>query len=215
MSDRFYSTVRALSRPLCATWFGLRTRGVENVPRAGPCLVVANHTSFLDPAVLGRACPRKIHFLIARPVFVSVGLQWFFRRMDSVPVSFDGSDAAALRVAMRILGAGRVVGIFPEGGRTQDGNLTGARIGAALLASHSGCPVVPVGIRGAHEAMPVGAILPRPRRIEVVFGSPFRITRQRGRGQRQRLEKVGEQMMQAVAKLMAGHEAPPLLEAKQ
>ena len=64
-------------------------------------------------------------------------------------------------------------------------------------------------------AMPVGAILPRPRRIEVVFGSPFRITRQRGRGQRQRLEKVGGQMMQAVAKLTAGHEASPLLEAKQ
>ena len=214
MSDRFYATVRALSRPVLATWFRLESQGAANIPATGPCLVVANHSSYLDPAVLGRACPRKIHFLIARTVFVCPGLQWFFRRMDAVPVSFDGSDAAALRVAMRLLSAGRVVGIFPEGGRSKEGELAGARVGAALLASHSRCPVVPVGIRGAREALPVGAMLPRPRRIEVAFGAPFVVVREGGRGQRRRLEEVGTRMMREVADLMVGHESPPMLQAE-
>ncbi|MFQ5720125.1 MAG: lysophospholipid acyltransferase family protein, partial [Acidobacteriota bacterium] len=198
MSDRFYRRVRALSRPVLRGWFRLSTSGLAHIPRDGPCLVVANHSSYLDPAVLGRACPRKVHFLIRREVFDCAGLTWFFRRMDTIPVSLDRNDAGALKAALRRLEDGRVVGVFPEGGRSADGELAEAKIGAALLAARTGCPVVAAGIRGARAAMPVGAWLPRPRRIEVIFGHPFTVPAGRGRGHKARLTRVTDDMMSRI-----------------
>jgi 1-acyl-sn-glycerol-3-phosphate acyltransferase len=203
LSDRFYATVRMLSLPLLKGWLRLQVRGLDQVPLSGALLVVANHASYLDPAVLGRACPRKLHFLIKRAVYRTRGLQWFFRGMDSIPVTLDGADSASLRAALRLLTDGKAVGIFPEGGRALDGRLRPARIGAALLAARSGCPVVPVGIRGAFESMPPGAIWPRPGRVEVTFGPPYAVDRVRGKDARQQLEEVAARMMAEIERLLS------------
>ena len=181
MSDRFYATVRVLSLPFLKCWIRLHVHGLENIPRHGPLLVVANHTSYLDPAVLGRACPRKINFFIKRSVWRQRGLNWFYRGMDSIPTSTDPADTSGLRAGLRHLAGGRVVGIFPEGGRTVDGRLGSAKTGAALMAARTGCPVVPVGITGAFQAMPIGSSMPRPRRVDVSFGESFNLAPGRGR----------------------------------
>jgi 1-acyl-sn-glycerol-3-phosphate acyltransferase len=205
MSDRFYANVRLMAWPILRTWNRLRVRGLEHVPGSGPVLVVANHASYLDPAVLGRACPRKIHFFIKRAVWSTRGLNWFFRGMDSIPVAQDAADTTPLRTGLRLLGEDRVVGIFPEGGRATDGRLGPAKMGAALLATRTGCPVLPTGIRGAHAAMPPGSGWPRPRPVEVVFGEPFRLERQGGRD---RMEAAAETIMGRVAGLVSPEELP-------
>ena len=92
MSDRFYATVRALSLPFLKGWIRLHVHGLENLPAEGPLLMVANHTSYLDPAVVGRACPRQVHFFIKRSVWRTRGLNWFFCGMDSIPVTSDAAD---------------------------------------------------------------------------------------------------------------------------
>ncbi len=207
MGDRFYATVRTLSLPLLRTWLRLQVSGLHHVPASGPVLVVANHTSYLDPAVLGRACPRKLHFLIKRSVYETPLLRWFFRGMDAIPVALDAADSLALRSALRLLAGGQAVGIFPEGGRAMDGRLGAARVGAALLAARSGCPVVPAGIRGAYEAMPPGAFLPRPRRVEVVFGPPFQVERASRGAARTRQDDVARLMMDHVGRLVDGEPA--------
>jgi len=181
MSERFYRNVRSLSLPFLKAWIRLRVEGMDRVPREGPLLVVANHTSYLDPAVVGRACPRQVHFFIKRAVWRKRGLNWFFRGMDSIPVAADTSDTTGLRRGLRYLAAGKVVGIFPEGGRTADGQPGPAREGAGLLAVRTGCPVMPVGIIGAFAAMPPGTAIPRPRAIRLIFGQPFRVAQGRGR----------------------------------
>lgn len=181
MSDRFYATVRAMSRPFLFGWIRLHIHGLDSVPATGPLLMVANHTSYLDPAVVGCASPRKVHFFIKRSVWRQRGLSWFFRGMDSIPTSDDPTDTSGLRAGLRHLAAGRVVGVFPEGGRTVDGKPGSGKIGVALMAARTGCPVVPVGIGGAYRAMPTGALIPRPRRIDIHFGESFTLPPGRGR----------------------------------
>jgi 1-acyl-sn-glycerol-3-phosphate acyltransferase len=199
MSERFYLNVRMLSFPFLSTWIRLRVTGLENVASQGPLLLVANHTSYLDPAVVGRACPRQVHFFIKRTVWRTRGLNWFFRGMDSIPVASDAADTSGLRRGLRHLAAGQVVGVFPEGGRTPDGNPGAAQVGAGLLAVRTGCPVIPVGIKGAFRSMPTGAGFPRPGRIDVAFGQPFTVRKGKGR---QVLEDATELMQQRVGDLV-------------
>lgn len=161
--------------------------------------MVANHTSYLDPAVLGRASPRKVHFFIKRSVWRRGGMNWFFRGMDSIPISGDPADTSGLRAGLRHLSAGRVVGVFPEGGRTPDGKPGPAKTGVALLAARTGCPVVAVGIAGAFLSMPTGSMIPRPRRIDVRFGEPFTLAPGRGR---EELEAAVALMQSQVADLL-------------
>jgi 1-acyl-sn-glycerol-3-phosphate acyltransferase len=202
LGDRFYATVRALSLPALKGWIRLRVSGLEHLPTDGPLLVVANHFSYLDPAVLGRACPRKLHFMIKRAVYRATGLQWFFRGMDSIPVAVDESDSTSLRAALRLLSQGKAIGIFPEGGRRTDGRLGPAKIGAALLAARSGCQVQPVGINGAFRSMPPGASWPRPGRVAVRFGRPFMVQRARGKQAREQLDEVAARMMAEIGGLL-------------
>ena len=204
MGDRFYATVRTLAWPLLRGWIGLRVRGLDHVPPTGGLLVVANHSSYLDPAVLGRACPRKLHFLIKKSVHETRGMRWFFRGMDAIPVAAGPQDTGALRAALRLLDRGQAIGIFPEGGRSADGALRAAQTGVGLLASRSGAVVVPAGIRGAHRAMPVGALVPRPVRVEVHFGPA--LTFPSVNGVRPDLEGVTSRIMDEVQRLST---APP------
>jgi len=204
LGDRFYATVRALSLPVLKGWIRLRVSGLEHLPADGPLLIVANHVSYLDPAVLGRACPRKLHFMIKRAVYGAAGLQWFFRGMDAIPVAVEEADSSSLRAALRLLSRGKAIGIFPEGGRRTDGRLGPAKVGAALLAARSGCQVQPVGISGAFRSMPPGAAWPRPGRVEARFGRPFAVQRIRGKQGREQLDEVAGRMMLEIGRLLNG-----------
>jgi 1-acyl-sn-glycerol-3-phosphate acyltransferase len=170
----FYSSVRLASRPAFAAWFRLRREGIENIPADGPVIVAGNHVSYLDPAVLGSACPRPVRFLISAQVWQHRSMNWFYRGMRSIPVDRSGGPTrAAIRAALAALEDGEVVGIFPEGGRTKPGHVDPALIGVGLIARLSGVPVIPVGIVGTERSMPVGAGFPRPAKVVVRFGRPL------------------------------------------
>ena len=172
----FYRLVRWTSIPLFRLYFPLKRSGVEKVPAEGPLIVAGNHASFLDPAVLGSAFPRPVHFLINARVWRRRGLNWFYRGMRSIPVDREGRPTRdAIQQALRRLEQGRVVGIFPEGGRNDGGSLEEALAGVALLARRSGALVVPTGLAGTGQSMPKGSPLPEPMPICVRFGEPLRL----------------------------------------
>lgn len=199
----FYWVVKTIAWPIMRVYVRLRIVGKPNVPRAGPCLVVANHTSYVDAIVLGSACPRRITFLITRPIYSMWRLRWFYYMMGSISVAPDVPDPGALKTALRTLHRGHVVGIFPEGQRMPDGVLGEGKAGAALIAARSGVPVVPTAIIGAHRVMPVGASFPRPRPVRVVFGEPLLFPQTQGRRpSRQQLDAFADQIMRAIAELM-------------
>jgi 1-acyl-sn-glycerol-3-phosphate acyltransferase len=93
------------------------------------------------------------------------------------------------------------VGIFPEGQRMKDGSLGEGKIGVAFLASRTGAPVIPAGIVGAHRSMPVGALIPRPHRVQVVFGRPLFFPAEGPKPGREELNAFATRVMEEIARL--------------
>jgi 1-acyl-sn-glycerol-3-phosphate acyltransferase len=169
--DGLFAAFRVSFGALLRAWFRIRVEGPP--PPTGAFVLAANHTSFVDPLVLGAVLPRRIVYLMTEVVWRSPGLGWFYRWNRAIPVSTRGGNRDAMRVARAVLEQGRTIGIFPEGGLSRDGLPLLGNPGAVALVLQSNVPIVPVGIRGAHAAMPPGAIWPRRSRITVHFGEPI------------------------------------------
>jgi 1-acyl-sn-glycerol-3-phosphate acyltransferase len=157
---------------------GARVRFVEfgKIP-SGPCVMVSNHISHFDPPLLSGWLPRKIDWIAMAELF---GTKWSkagFTWLDVIPVDRHGDDRQALRIAIKRLEAGRMIGIFPEGG-IRDGArsiLAGAemREGAFLLAAKANCPVLPVVILGSERLYNRRNWLPwRRAKVFIATGDP-------------------------------------------
>src|SRR3990172_7131431 len=130
----------------------VRTSGLEDLPRTGPLIVVANHTTLVDPplvaAWLQPALGRPIQFLAKEQLFVPL-MRPILRMYGAIVVRAGGSDVEAYRAAVTVLrGGGGVVAIFPEGTRSLDGVMREPHAGVALIAARSGAPILPVGVSG-------------------------------------------------------------------
>ncbi len=150
----------------------LRVLGREHVPKKGGCLVVANHQSFLDIPLVAASLERHVAFVARDTLARSRFLAFLLRQSGSVLVRRGQADRAALEAMIEHLSLGDCVAVFPEGTRTRDGTLGPFRPGALFAARRAGVPLVPLGIRGALDALPRDARIPRPRRIEVHFAPP-------------------------------------------
>lgn len=154
---------------------------VENarvVPAEGPVLIAANHQSFLDPPAIGcRVTQRQLDFVARGGLFESKRFGGLLRFLNSIPVAEGGApDAAAIREILRRLGMGRCVMIFPEGSRTETGEVQEFKRGVALLVKRAKCPVVPAAIEGAFEAWPRTRKRPKlwgAPKVRVLYGEPI------------------------------------------
>lgn len=177
---------------------------IYDAPRLdGPYVLAANHTSFLDPILLGAAAPRRITYLMTAVIHRSPALGWFYRWMRAIPVPLHGGPQRAIRAARRALARGDVVGIFPEGGISRDARLMLGNPGAVSLVFGEAVPIIPVGIVGAADVLPFGGIVPRPRRVEMRFGRPLLPDELAGGAtkRRERLELATARLMQEIARL--------------
>lgn len=179
-------------------WLRLSVIGADRMPREGHLIVAANHLSLLDPPIIGCASPRDLDYMAKAELFRVPGLGGLIRRLNAHPVDRSGSDSTALRLALRLLGAGRAVLVFPEGTRGTEGRLGPARAGAGMLAALSAAPVVPVYIEGSGRALPRGARLPRPLPVTVTFGAPIRFARERGKA---RYQEISDEIMAAIGRV--------------
>lgn len=195
-----YAVLKPIALALLRLYFRLQGRGQEHVPRQGPVLLVANHSSVLDPPLIGAVTPRPVAFMAKAELFAVPLFGGFIRRLNAYPVRRDGSDPAALRTALRLLEAGHALLVFPEGTRGNGEDLREAKAGAGMLAVLSRAPVVPVYVRGSGRAWPRGRTLPRPEKIRVWFGPPLAFTSGSG-PRKESYDAASREMMSAIARL--------------
>lgn len=172
----FYEFSRHLAQLLAHTYFQTRIVGKEHFPQQGAVILVANHASYLDPFLLSITTRRKIHFLTYAGYYYDPKCYWFCKRTCCIPLKKAGNDISAFKKVLRVLHAGEVVGMFPEGARSFTGKLEPAEPGVALIAIKSNVPILPMGIQGAYELFPRGAKFPKPGRITLTFGTPFSLS---------------------------------------
>ncbi len=153
----FYSSFAAFT-----LGWSLRIQGKQNIPLAGPVLLIANHQSFFDPVLIGLASPRHLSFLARHTLFRHRLFGGLITAMNAVPIDQDGVGKSGLQTILAQLQAGRAVLVFPEGSRTDDGRIDKLQPGIHLLIRRVQAPIVPVGIAGAYEAWPKTRLLPTP-----------------------------------------------------
>jgi 1-acyl-sn-glycerol-3-phosphate acyltransferase len=150
----------------------IRIEGRENIPDEA-CLIVGNHASFLDPTTIGWAIGREMFYLGRKDLFKPPVLSWLLPMCNVLPVDRDGSDISGLRGIIKMLKSGRCVLVFPEGTRSENGELQPAEPGAGLLAVKAGVRVLPARVFGSFQAWPRGGKGYRPAPMRVVVGQPY------------------------------------------
>lgn len=206
-----YRVVRSACAPLLRRLFDLRVEGVERLPASGSFILAANHHNYLDGVVLGVAVPRPIAFLVMPRVFRATRLHPpFHRRIGSIPVNLERPDPGAIKRVLRVLEAGRVVGIFPEGPFSQEGRLVRGQPGAAMIALRAGVPIVPAAIEGTYEALRARRFyMPRRQPLSVRFGEPLHFGRRNDQPiSRTEREEVTRRIMSEIAALLGPASEP-------
>jgi 1-acyl-sn-glycerol-3-phosphate acyltransferase len=173
----------SLSKTIAKTFFSYRVIGAENMIEEGPCIIAANHCSYLDPPLVGVACQRAIHYLARKTLLDWPILGPIFPQLNVIPVDQDNPERSALMGIIRVVRGGGAALIFPEGSRSPDGKIQDSQSGIGLVVAKTGAPVVPVRIFGSYEAFPRGSRRIKRSSTEVRIGKPlyFINTTQQGR----------------------------------
>lgn len=167
---------RFVPHALIKAWWDLDIHGAERVPTSGPVVMAANHVGWLDGPLLAISSPRPVHALTKQEMFVGP-LGPFLHAVGQIELDREHVDVAAIRVAVKALEDGHVVGVFPEG-RRGPGDMASPRAGAAYLALVTGAPVVPVAFLGTRlRGGADGSLPPRGARISMTFGDPVDLGR--------------------------------------
>jgi acyl-[acyl-carrier-protein]-phospholipid O-acyltransferase/long-chain-fatty-acid--[acyl-carrier-protein] ligase len=139
--------VRFLLRFFAGTRYKLTVNGIENIPATGPVLLLGNHVSYLDWAILQISCPRQIRFVMARNIYSKWYLKWFLDLMHVIPIS-SASSKDSLRAIEAALNAGDVVALFPEGHLSRTGQLAAFHKGFEIACRMTAAVVVPFYLKG-------------------------------------------------------------------
>lgn len=151
--------------------YGYQVYGLENIPESGPAIVAGNHTSFLDPPLIGAAMKRPVSFMAKAELFKVPLLGQFLRAVNTFPVHRGAADRSAIRSALEVVGRGDILGLFPEGTRNHTEELLPPQKGVASIALRSNAPVIPVGITGTSRDDRQRHPVRRPV-IDIRFGPP-------------------------------------------
>ena len=162
-------------------------KGLENMPRTGPVIVVCNHISFVDSVFLPLVVDRQMAFLAKSDYFTGRGIKgwairFFMTSAGQLPIDRSGGKAseASLNAGLQVLAEGKVLSIYPEGTRSPDGRMFRGRTGVARMILEANVPVIPASVIDTDKVMPLGTNFPKVHKVGVVLGEPLDFSRFRG-----------------------------------
>lgn len=190
------------------SYFGVKVVGRENIPGKGAFIFVSNHSSYLDPILLGTACHRSLNYMARDTLFEEKALGWALSKVHAFPVRRNENDLKAVKDSIRIVKSGRPLVIFPEGTRTKDGNLQRGKRGVGFIVAKAKAMVVPAYIDGSFEAMPRGFDSKKRHPIKVFIGKPIDFNHQLESDPRKfkdLYQDISDRIMRDIAQLKAIH----------
>ncbi len=149
--------MRFLSWVLVRTLYRLRVQGIDHIPDEGAALVVCNHVSYMDALILSASIPRPVRFVMYYRIFDIPVMRWIFRTAKAIPIAGAREDPALMQRAFdeidRALADGEIVGIFPEGALTGDGEIAPFKSGVERILAERPVAVIPMALRGMWSSM--------------------------------------------------------------
>ncbi|MDY5784624.1 lysophospholipid acyltransferase family protein [Corynebacterium sp.] len=180
MTNKWYTLFKAIIGPPLYLWNRPKIEGAHNVPDTGAVILPSNHQSVLDSFYLPLMLRRQMTFPAKNEYFTAPGItgrikRFFFISVGQIPVDRGtaGAGQALREAARKVLDAGGMLAIYPEGTRSPDGRIYKGRTGMARIAMESGAPVVPVAMLNTRRANPIGTVIPRPVRVGIKIGEPI------------------------------------------
>lgn len=198
-----YGLVYWAARIYLRIFYRLKIYGLSHF-RSGSAIIASNHASNLDPPVVSISCPSEVHFLAKESLFNIPILGRLIRHLNSHPISREAADATTFRLIIGLLQSGHKVILFPEGGRTHDGELQAIQRGLPFLMMKAKCPIQPVYVQGTFQAWPRTRSFPKLfGRISCVFGSPIEWDEFEGLEKREAERRISDRMAHAFQSLKA------------
>ncbi len=149
--------MRFLAWMMIRVLYRIRVSGLDHIPEEGAAIVVCNHVSFVDALIVGGSVRRPLRFVMYHKIFRIPGMNFLFRTARAIPIAPAKEDPAMLERAYaeidRALKNGEIIGLFPEGGLTPDGNIQSFKPGIEKILAASPVPVVPLAVRGLWGSM--------------------------------------------------------------
>jgi 1-acyl-sn-glycerol-3-phosphate acyltransferase len=169
VSLAYWTIGKGLIGALVHTLVDYRVYGRERIPLHGGAVLAMSHFSYVDPAVYGVSCPRRIVFVAKVEAHRTLGVGQLIRSHGTLSVRRGESDREAIRLARAAVRRNQLLGMFVEGTRQRHGEPGPAKPGAAMIAMHEGVPVIPGAVYGSHEWR-WGGFQP----VSVAWGEPMR-----------------------------------------
>ena len=165
-----------LARVLTTLLFDLKVYGRENVPAQGGAIIVSNHQGNLDPVVLAVRLNRSVNYIAKSELFEGRIGSWLLRTVfNAFPVRQGAGDVGAVRETIHRLREGHLLNLYPEGARSEDGQIGPMLRGVGLIVHRAAVPVVPAVIVGSFEAWPIQRTLFRAKPVRVTYGPPMNV----------------------------------------
>ncbi|MBR5330633.1 MAG: 1-acyl-sn-glycerol-3-phosphate acyltransferase [Akkermansia sp.] len=198
-----YLTIRGTASCFFNSFFNLKVINREKLIEEGPCLIVANHQSFLDPPLIGALYRNEVFFLARKTLFDAPGLKQALPYCNTIPVDQTRPDPASIIQVLRTVKNGGRIVIFPEGSRCPDGQIHDAMPGIGLILSKlATVPVQPVRIEGAYDCLPIHSSKLKFRPITLSVGDPIQFTPEELKAKgRDAQRAIGKKIMDAIRAL--------------
>lgn len=190
-----YNVVRILCILILKIFYRIKIVHYENVPSTGGIIVCSNHSSNLDPIILGTTLKRPCNFMAKKELFDTNIKNSIMCTMNAYPVNREISDMAAYKETLKRLKDGKVIGVFAQGTRSDTVNVKEGKSGVSLFAMKGNVPVVPIGISGNYKKL--------FSKIVVNIGAPMTLDEYRGQKVKtELLDEVTEKIMIEIESLV-------------